>query len=321
MKIHPLKNWIPVKLDFSQFPAVCYWLYLAEKRFEEPFFQDTLSQCAVLKENSQKFKSSTSLESLLEFEAVLPDVIPKAIIFHISRCGSTLYSQLLALEKQNVLISEAPILDEVLRELNYKNTGFDADKLRQVFKSVINLLGQKRSSEEESLIIKLDCWHLFYFEFIRSVYPNTPFVISVRKPDEVINSHLKERGMHMVPGLIEPELLGFIFEDSVQLSPSEYICAVLETYFVQIQKIIRTDTNSLIVDYNAGIWDNFSSICDFIGFDISEQFAYNAKARLGFHSKRPGMYFDEPKIEVELSDYQRIVTGIYESLFSKNISE
>lgn len=314
MEEQGIKNWIPFKLDFRENSILCKWVYLADKQFIEPFFQDTVSICSVFEENKKVYKSVSTLEGLIALAETLPEVKPTAFVFHVSRCGSTLLSQLLALDSQNVVISEAPILDVVLRELRFSNENFTDGFLDEVLKAVVKFLGQKRTKIQNHFIVKLDSWHIFYVDILRKLYPDVPFVFSYRQPDEVINSHLKERGMHMVAGLIQPELFGFEFQTSVELSPVEFITKVLERYYDEIHAFLIKDCNYVLLDYGDGVWHNFEKMCGYLKLELSEEVKLKAQERLKYQSKRPSLTFDEDKVVGELDNSQQKVMGLFDRL-------
>ena len=62
----------------------------------------------------------SALEELNERSAGLA---PSLFLFHVSRCGSTLISQMLAALPQNVVISEAGPMDAILRS-HLRNRAF-----------------------------------------------------------------------------------------------------------------------------------------------------------------------------------------------------
>src|SRR6185436_3979913 len=133
-------------------------------------------------------------------------VAPTAFIFHISRCGSTLISQLLSLQSSNIVLSEVPFFDELLM-WGYKNNCMPAalPHLRSAFE----IIAAKRNENDSKLFIKTDCWHIHFYKQLRELYPQTAFILLYRRPDEVIRSHQKNKGRHVIPGLIEPGIFGF----------------------------------------------------------------------------------------------------------------
>src|SRR4051812_38658825 len=90
-----LANWIPYKLSFEEGKPYCEWMNMGEEDFTEPFFDDTIIRRRKL--NNLARKSLSSIDILPQWSNELESIPPSAFIFHVSRCGSTLASQLLAL--------------------------------------------------------------------------------------------------------------------------------------------------------------------------------------------------------------------------------
>ncbi|MFZ0596510.1 MAG: sulfotransferase family protein, partial [Flavobacterium sp.] len=161
---HPLSNWIPYKLIEKDNDVYFEWIYLADIKYADPFFEETISKCKSHAYNSQSFKIVSTIENLIDWSKEIVPTELKSLVFHVSRCGSTMLSQSLATSSENIMISEAPIIDEILR-----SDTFNLEKKAALLKAVIALLGQKRFPEQKNLIIKLDAWHIFNADFLRSV--------------------------------------------------------------------------------------------------------------------------------------------------------
>jgi hypothetical protein len=317
MNSHPLQNWIPFRLDFYEKDLNCRWLYIADKTYTEPFFHESTAKCGNFEENRKFFKAVSTLEGLIEFTENLPTIAPTAFIFHVSRCGSTLLAQLLSLDEQNIVLAEPPIFDEVLREIAFKNTDISEETINESLKAVVKFLGQKRTGLEKNLFIKLDSWHIFYYEKLRKLYPETPFIFSFRRPDEVIRSQIKESGMHAAPGVIQPEIFGFTLDEVLAVERPVYVAKVLEKYFEQYLQIFENDKNALFVNYSAGILTNLDKIEQFLQLKIEPTIRQKMVERTNFHSKNPNTVFAEPPLDDVLPDYQQKVYSLYETLVKK----
>jgi hypothetical protein len=317
MNNHPLKNWIPFRLDFHEEELYCRWLYVANKKYTEPFFHETTGQCRVFEENQKPFFAVSTLKGIVDFSENIPSLAPTAFIFHVSRCGSTLLAQLLSLDEQNIVLAEPPIFDEVLREIAFKKPGISPEKIEESLQAIVKFLGQKRAGNEQNFFIKLDSWHIFYYEKLRKIYPETPFIFSFRRPDEVIRSQAKESGMHAAPGVIQPEVFGFTLKEILQIERPVYVAKVLEKYFERYLEIVEKDKNSLFVNYAEGILISLEKIEQFLDLNIEESAKEKVVARTQFHSKRPNTVFEEKPLEDELPDYQKVVFGMYEKLMER----
>lgn len=306
-----LNNWIPYQMDCSENEISFRWIFVGDKKYSEPFFHETTAKCRVFEENRHQFKSTTTSDGLIEYAAALPSLDPTAFVFHVSRCGSTLLTQLLSIDSQNIVLAEPPILDDVLRKLSFENYEISEEKKNQLIRAVIKLLGQKRTSEEQKYFIKLDSWHIFYYEKLRMLFPNTPFIFSFRRPDEVIRSQVKEAGMHAAPGVIEPALFGFKLEEILQLERPRYIAKVLEKYFECYLKIVKQDTTTLFINYGRGMLNNLEKIEGFLEYTIPKDIREQMLERTKFHSKLPNKVFEEPILDTQPPDYQKPVIELY----------
>ena len=167
---NPLKNWLPYKIIVNNEQALCRWLHLEDKSFSEPFFDETISKCKSFDINSKHFIPVSNLQILPEWAENISSVKPTAFIFHVSRCGSTLLSQLLGINEQHIVLSEVPLFDELLR-LPYRISNSGNIHAENVLKEAIQFYGQKRKGNETSLFIKTDSWHVFFWKQIRKMYP------------------------------------------------------------------------------------------------------------------------------------------------------
>lgn len=287
-----LKHWLPYKLLSSQDCLQCRWLYAGEKRFAEPFFDETILKCLSHPFNSKHFKVVSNMELLEPWSRAMEQVKLSAIIFHVSRCGSTLLTQLLSLMQQNIVLSEVPFLDEILR-LPYQTKEVSKEKAESLFNAAITFYGQVRFSGEQQLFLKTDSWHILFYRQLRKLYPNVPFVLLYRAPDEVACSHQKKRGMHSIPNLLEPGIFGWSPGNIKELSLDVYLSRVLETYFAAYLEIASLDDNILLANYNEGIPVILNRIVDKIGLVLSDNEWEKVRERAGYDAKQPGKKFSE----------------------------
>lgn len=283
---HPLLNWIPNKLIETAGNVYFEWIYLGDKRYVDPFFEETLVKCKGHYNNSTRYKVVSSVENLIQWSSELVSAELRSLLFHVSRCGSTMMCQSLAVSPQNIVVSEAPIIDQIIR-----SALFDLDKKRMLIKSVIALLGQKRFSDEKNLIIKLDSWHIFQIDELRAIFPELPFVLLYRNPSEVLKSHAKLKGMHMVPNLLPAAVFGISNEEIQAISFQQYGAVVLEKYFQSYLDFYETDKNVSMYNYNEGMKSILEQFLSFIDADYFVEEVDQMCERLTRHSKNGDVTF------------------------------
>lgn len=219
------------------------WCHLGTERFREPFFDATIGR-QIRKPFNLLFRPQTPLVLLEDWLEQHPPLPPTGFIFHMSRCGSTLMSQMLAACPENIAISEALPIDTALQP-----AGMTDDLRIRLLRAVVGGLGQRRGGDERRYFIKFDCWHTLYLDLIRQAFPAVPWLFLYRDPVEVLVSQIRQRGVQTVPGMIRPELFGIDFADAVQMPAAEYCAKVLATICQAALDRRRVDAG-LLVNYD-----------------------------------------------------------------------
>lgn len=302
---HSLSNWIPYKLIENDNEVYFEWIYLSNEKITEPFFEETISKCKVHDFNSKRNKVVSTVENVIEWSEELESVELKSLVFHASRCGSTMLSQCFAASSENIMISEGPIIDQILRS-DY----FGLDKKTRLIKSVLKFLGQKRFPEQKYLIVKLDAWHIFNAGYLRSIFPEIPFGLLYRNPTEILKSHQKMMGMHMVPNLIPPSVFGISPQEIKKTSFQQYGALVLEKYFQGFLNFYKTDQNTVLLNYNEGMRHALEKLMSFINIHYSNDELEKIFERLITHSKNKNVVFegDSFKEEALQVDFSKLNT-------------
>jgi hypothetical protein len=311
--IDEITDWIPWKLMNHSTEPACSWLYTGNKNFTEPFFDDTISICRRMENNCKPFKPVSSLQLMAEWAIAADALSPTAIIFHISRCGSTLLSQLLGLDESNIALSEVPFFDDLLR-LPFKNGSYNNNIVAEFLKAAVHLYGRKRTGNEKHHFIKTDSWHIHFYKSLRLLYPSVPFILLYRKPWEVVLSQRRQRGMHAVPGVIEPAIFGF---SNQQINPHDldyYMTKVLEGYFNKMIEIVQADKQILLVNYNEGLDNIFTKMYALLGLEIDVKMRSQLIERTLFHAKHPHQLFKEKNGEEKAPTYLMPVLELYAQL-------
>ncbi|MFL5741698.1 MAG: hypothetical protein ACJ75B_15840 [Flavisolibacter sp.] len=312
----PGPDWIPWKIFEEQDNFLCHWLYLGEKRFTEPFFSDSIQHCTNLEQNRFPNQSFSTLLQMHQWSEEVQTIEPAAIIFHVSRCGSTLLSQLLSIDPENIVLSEAPLLDELLRLPFHKRWKTSVATSDDFFHAALQLYGRPRSRLEKNLFVKTDSWHLMFHQRVRKLYPQTPFLVLYRSPLEVIRSQKKLRGMQSVPGTIEAEVFGFS-EHDISFDLDLYMSRVLEKYYTTILHMMEHDPNCLVVDYAEGMDQALDKLIKLTGLQLSPVSLEKMESRKKFHSKSPSQIFEPEPLLQDVPSFLEKSSGLYQQIIAK----
>ncbi|MFB6456144.1 hypothetical protein ACE38W_12805 [Chitinophaga sp. Hz27] len=310
--MHILADTIPYQVNTHSGQFHFEWLDAGKHPFNAPFFHDTIQQ--LKQQQPRTFRSFTCIstpEEIIELSKLQPGLEPAAFVFHISRCGSTTISQMLAEDSSNVVLSEIEMLDSILRSESMElEVTFDRENL---FKAVVSLLSRRRLGTEERLFIKLDSWHLFYYELLRSWYPHTPFILLYRHPMEVVRSQMNQHGFHFFRGMLPASLMNCSWDD-LPLQNPEYISWLITRYLEKITYIHASDSNARLVNYKAGNEYMLQSLLEVAAYMPDAALQQRMLARTRFHAKYPTQLFTgDPEI-TDIPSYMLEGMSLYQQL-------
>jgi hypothetical protein len=312
-----IEGWIPIKLFNENGERNCRWLYVGNKHFDEPFFDETISACRQLPQNGHLKRSMSSIDVLPAWAESADSIEPTAFIFHVSRCGSTLLSQMLSLQRSNIVLSEVPFFDDLLRFGKKENC---LPQTLPIVKAAIELYSTKRNAAYINLFIKADSWHIHFYEELRTLYPTAPFFFLYRKPDEVIQSQQKKRGMQAIPNLIEANVFGFNKEEIATKPLDEYMGMVIESYLQKFYTILQKDKNCFALNYHSGAMAMINTIANKTSLQINEKEYLAMKERAGYHAKFPEQVFSEEKRIEEIPSYLKKSFELYDKIEEIRVS-
>lgn len=299
-----LAGWTPIRVHWRGEPVV-EWAWLDGLEFTDPFFVQTVER-SFRRPFSLLFRRETPIDALAELE---PGLDPSGFVFHVSRCGSTLVTQMLAAVTEHLVLSEPLPVDGILRA-----PAPDADRVRWL-RLVVSALGLPRRGCEDGYVLKLDSWHTCSLATVRRAFPETPWVFLYRDPLEVLTSHRRQRGAHMVPGAIDSELFGL--DPASYSSHEEYGARVLAAIYRA--GLENRNDHSLFVDYRELPDAVPERIAPWFGLECGE----DARARMyeaaRFDAKSPQLLFgpEEPAATPTLREAaERWARPAYEELLA-----
>ena len=274
-----LKGWIPIRLYWNERTPAIDWCWIGTRRFTDSFFSQTIDACLQLPFSSL-FRPQTPIDTLRERHAIDPGLEPRGFIFHMSRCGSTVVSRMIASLPGSVVLSEPGPIDSVLRA-RFQDPSLTEENRAHWLKWMISALGQRRNENDRRLFINFDTWSVLDLSLIHRVYPGVPWIFLYRDPVEVLVSQFSHRGAHMVPGAIEPELIGMKLDEVFEMEPEEYCSRILACV---CEAALRHNEGSrgMMINYAQLPEAVLTHILDFFGVEItdSEKEALLCVARL-----------------------------------------
>jgi hypothetical protein len=286
-----LRRWTPVRFYWRQAQPFVDWAQTEGVRFTDPFFEQTIAHCLQHPCNLL-FRPQTPVELLGALAAERPGLKPDGFIFHLSRCGSTVVSRMLAALPQNIVISEAQTIDSILRTRFYNPTVTNEQQIDWL-RWLISALGQRRAGVEQHYFIKFDGWHAFALPLIRRAFPDVPCVFIYREPLAVMVSHGRQVTSWMMPGTLPPQLLGLDINSVQSLSLEEYCARMLAQICAAAIEQARV-APLLLVNHNELPSVVSDKLLDYFGVAYTPAELARMRETTAFHAKLPGLpYVDD----------------------------
>jgi len=184
MELTELAHWTPIRFDFSGPAPTVDWADLSAERFVEPFFDQTFARWASGPHARPLVR--TGLEALVALDDE-PSLEPEGMIFHLSRCGSTLVSRLLGALPGVVVLAEPAPLNALL---GLEPDRVDETTLAGFVRLLVRALGRRRHGDERHLVLKCTSWNIRRRAVLAAAFPDTPWIWVQRDPAHVVASLL-----------------------------------------------------------------------------------------------------------------------------------
>ncbi|MDE2595698.1 MAG: hypothetical protein KGL44_02350 [Sphingomonadales bacterium] len=218
----PGPQWLPTGIGSDGSSYVVDWAHYGPRPLHESFFEEPLRR-ARNRPVSQAVQCRTPLAALIEDAELSRQPPPDGLIFHMSRCGSTLVAQVLAALSGSVVISEAPPLDAAV-QIAQAQPELPLDLRAALVRNMAAALLSDRLGNTRRRFIKLDCWHALALPLLHAAFPDTPWLFLFRDPLPVMLSHEAMPGSQTVLG---EKAQAYGIDDPFSLSRSEYAARAL----------------------------------------------------------------------------------------------
>jgi hypothetical protein len=290
-----LAAFTPVALQLS--PAVGLdWGELGAVRFAEPFFDQTVERWAG---GPSPRLVRTGLDALAALED-MASLDPTLLIFHMSRCGSTLVSRLLSLLPDLLVLAEPGPINSLLLALPALSDAWEPAGLLRL---LVRALGRPRLGEKRHFVLKLSSWNVLEWPLFRRAFPGVPMIFLQRRPDEVLASIAADP-----PGWLalreRPPLAARLFGVDAsalpRLTATDFAARALAAMLAAATELRDT----LLVDYvelPEAVW---SRIIPFAGLSAGEDEIRRLREEARYDAKSNGrrIFSRAPKRDAPLED-------------------
>ncbi len=301
MTARSYRDWIPLRVTVGTEISVD-WCCHPEPRCAEPFFDQTLERC-MKRPFNRLYRYRTPISELERWAAESPGIAPSGFIFHVSRCGSTLVSNLLGDLDRSLKLSEPSPLDFLAR-LRTRWPQIPEEQQIVWMRAMLSALAQQGAPEQRSLVVKLPAWNSADIPLYRRAFPETPAIFVYREPVEVLVSALRERPADFIPGTLPLDRLRLTFPQAVSMAPEEYVAHVL-AHLYEAGIRFHDPKQMLLVNYRQLPDAIENAIAPFFDLDLEAAERSQLRAQTGIHAKhrRP---FAEDSVQKQASAAEAI---------------
>jgi len=179
MKLHLDDGWIPnriVRKDETHF------LELSRLRYPSP--RETFIAFDLEKSGQKVYMPPYEL---LKQNKYTHNNKPAAFIFHLSRCGSTVLSEMFRPLHKYQIVAESEAIGNMFQTFNCSH-----EKQVIALQNMIGLFQRSLRPNDEELIFKLSSWNAVTIRIFQVAFPDTPCFFLYRDPAEVMVSMLRK---------------------------------------------------------------------------------------------------------------------------------
>ena len=281
------QRYLPMRVKFGDDGATVSWCSDDGLDFDDPFFDETLLRC-LRRPFNRAFRPQTPISALLDHVQRNGCRPPDAFIFHMSRCGSTLLSQMFTALPATRVISEATTIDRMLyadRALPGLSAQAQVDWLRAI------ILSYGASTPPFArYVVKFDAWHVERIALISQAFPEVPWVFLFRNPLEVLVSMLAHRAASTLPGVGTHLLPGVDLYAAANMRSDQYLALILSHYMKSALKQ-REHPRGMFVDYADLPQRALPAILAHLCLDLDESAVALMLARASRDAKHPSAEF------------------------------
>lgn len=140
------------------------------------------------------------------YELLKPDkythsIKPAAFIFHLSRCGSTVLSEMFRPLHKYQVVAESEAIGNMFQTFNCS-----PEKQVIALRNMIGLFQHSLCPNDEEMIFKLSSWNAVTINIFQMAFPDTPCLFLYREPSEVMISMLRKPPAWLNREMIEIKL-------------------------------------------------------------------------------------------------------------------
>jgi hypothetical protein len=260
-------GWLPIDLGGS-LPSV-RWMHVGSDPLSRPFFRETVNALRLSHPAPREYE--TGAWELERRTAGYPAVFPSGVIFHMTRCGSTLLANALRASSGAIVLSEAAPFERTMSWASSPSrhwAGIAEGLLTPLTTAVAHYLGPSAGK----VVLKCGNVGIRALRALRRVWPRVPFLILIRDPIEVIVSNVNKRPRWIRECLDAADSRSRIFDPPAEVLASDVteLCAWGVGSFCS-DALAAIDDQCAVLDYSALSEQAVAGVGAYFGLAITDE--------------------------------------------------
>jgi hypothetical protein len=236
-----LDHYLPFELQQSPIGIRVVWAMVSAHEFREPFMFQTFQR--LYNEATAKLFVETDLDSLLAIDE-LGGADLSGLIFHVSRCGSTLLSNTLRASGTTIALSEPPMPLSFLMQLLQHPSRYSLGAAVTILRATLVAIRRCCQTERNNVVIKMFSGNVLQLPLIRAAAPHTPEVFLYRDPLEVLMSNVSTPEQRWV---WEEGLTGVCPRLAIEMPIAELFARAIGRMMTAMKTFVQP--NTLLINY------------------------------------------------------------------------
>lgn len=197
-------SWLPVRAALHPTGLFIASREIAPGELQDAFMQETVARVSAPEKIDQVERSSVGGAA---------GAAPAGLVFHVSRCGSTLVTQMLKQHGNLVVYAEPLPFNELLLPPH-------AWPRRELVAAIRSLGHAFARHAAQPFVLKFTSWNTLFCDIVAEAFPSSPWILCVRDPVEVGVSLLER----------PPGWLGLVDAGRQAAAPEEKVAQVLGAF-------------------------------------------------------------------------------------------
>ncbi len=286
-KIPP--GWLPAAVSGGR--AVIRWIYVGREPLAEAFLPETVRRLRASEPPAVECETEVSV---LERRPGEPSSAPPAgIIFHMTRCGSTLLANALRRADEAVVVSESAAVARAMEWIGSPSSYWAGIGARLIESLTAVFANYQAHGKAGRVVIKCSSQEIRCLRELRAVWPRVPCLILIRNPIEVL-----------VSNALKPSKLFLDWQDHPRVVPlgvppaEVFDGGVVEFSAWMAGRFCSTalavlDAGCWVLDYAQITPEVAKKVARYFGLSLSDEGEQALTEVFQFHSKRPDRAFIE----------------------------